>query len=69
MDPNSGGGTATVVKKHEDDEKPEKRDIKPMVKTLNRVPRMYFALDSRNVSYKTCSLGACVSPKLLCAFN
>ncbi|KAJ2932671.1 hypothetical protein H1R20_g4425, partial [Candolleomyces eurysporus] len=39
MDSNTGGATASVVKKHEDDEKPEKRDIKPVVKTLNRVPR------------------------------
>ncbi|KAG6887862.1 hypothetical protein C0995_012113 [Termitomyces sp. Mi166 len=36
MDPTGG---ASVPPKHEIDEKPEKRDTKPTVKTLNRVPR------------------------------
>ncbi|RDB29536.1 Transcriptional activator of proteases prtT [Hypsizygus marmoreus] len=36
MDPNIG---PNMLKKQDEDEKPEKRDIKPVVKTLNRVPR------------------------------
>ncbi|TFK30814.1 hypothetical protein FA15DRAFT_662869 [Coprinopsis marcescibilis] len=37
MDPSSP--SSPIVKKVEDDAKDEKRDIKPIVKTLNRVPR------------------------------
>lgn len=35
-----GSGSGSIVKKQEDDDKGEKRDVKPIVKTLNRVPRM-----------------------------
>ncbi|KDR85368.1 hypothetical protein GALMADRAFT_234194 [Galerina marginata CBS 339.88] len=37
MEPTSS--TSPVIKKQEDDDKTEKRDIKPVPKTLNRVPR------------------------------
>lgn len=36
MDASSSG---PAVKKQEEDDKSEKRDVKPVVKTLNRVPR------------------------------
>jgi hypothetical protein len=56
MDPNGGG-----VRKMEDSDNPDsKRDVKPQVKTLNRVPRMFhwlfiiqypliFCVDSRGL--------------------
>lgn len=31
--------TSPIIKKQEEDDKSEKRDIKPVPKTLNRVPR------------------------------
>jgi len=37
MDPSSSSNPA--IKKQDDDDKIEKRDIKPVPKTLNRVPR------------------------------
>lgn len=33
--------SSPVVKRNEDDIKEEKPDVKPVVKTLNRVPRVY----------------------------
>jgi hypothetical protein len=35
--------TSPVIKKQEDDDKIEKREIKPVPKTLNRVPRKFRA--------------------------
>jgi hypothetical protein len=35
----SAGSSNAIIKKQEDEEKNEKRDIKPVPKTLNRVPR------------------------------
>ncbi len=54
------------VKKQEDDEKPEKRDVKPLPKTLNRVPRKCgvdpFTLPvSDYVQHILRKKGACVS--------
>jgi hypothetical protein len=37
-----GNGSGSTVKKQEDDDKGEKRDVKPVVKTLNRVPRTWL---------------------------
>ena len=45
---NAGPSSPTVVKKNEDDEKPQKPDVKPVVKTLNRVPRTSLTLSSYN---------------------
>lgn len=39
----SGPTSSPVIKKQEDDDKPEKREIKPVPKTLNRVPRKFRA--------------------------
>jgi len=35
----SAGSSNPIIKKQEDEEKNDKRDIKPVPKTLNRVPR------------------------------
>ena len=35
----STGSSNAIIKKQEDEEKNDKRDIKPIPKTLNRVPR------------------------------
>jgi hypothetical protein len=35
----SAGSSNAIIKKQEDEEKNDKRDIKPVPKTLNRVPR------------------------------
>jgi len=35
----SAGSSNPTIKKQEDDDKNDKRDIKPVPKTLNRVPR------------------------------
>ncbi|KAF9566152.1 hypothetical protein CPC08DRAFT_658350 [Agrocybe pediades] len=35
----TSSSTNPAIKKHEDDDKSEKRDLKPVTKTLNRVPR------------------------------
>lgn len=35
--------SSPVIKKQEDDDKTEKREIKPVPKTLNRVPRKFRA--------------------------
>jgi hypothetical protein len=66
----SAGSSNTIIKKQEDEEKNDKRDIKPVPKTLNRVPRkllknlsLEFAL-SLNL---TISQGACVSKMALSA--
>lgn len=48
MDTNNGGSSGSSVKKQEDPDTPtdskgsEKRDSKPVVKTLNRVPRTHL---------------------------
>ncbi|KAF9456161.1 hypothetical protein BDZ94DRAFT_1292962 [Collybia nuda] len=34
-----GNSSSSIIKKQEEDDKGEKRDVKPIVKTLNRVPR------------------------------
>ena len=39
----SGPTSSPVIKKQEDDDKGEKREIKPVPKTLNRVPRKFRA--------------------------
>ena len=41
MEPTPGSATASAVKKTDEDEKPDRRDVKPIVKTLNRVPRAF----------------------------
>ena len=68
----SAGSSNTIIKKQEDEEKNDKRDIKPVPKTLNRVPRKFlkhlsleFAL-SLNL---TISQGACVSKMALSALS
>jgi hypothetical protein len=38
----SAGSSNSTIKKQEDEEKHDKRDIKPVPKTLNRVPRKLF---------------------------
>jgi hypothetical protein len=59
----SAGSSNTIVKKQEDDDKNDKRDIKPVPKTLNRVPRKLLKYLSLDLSF--CSVhqikGACVS--------
>lgn len=50
------------VKKQEDEEKPEKRDVKPLPKTLNRVPRKSIIFELAKLSLILRVLeGACVS--------
>ena len=40
----SASSSNTIVKKQEEDDKVDKRDIKPVPKTLNRVPRKFKKL-------------------------
>jgi hypothetical protein len=42
MDSAPGSSQQLPVKKQEDDDKAQKQDVKPVVKTLNRVPRMFI---------------------------
>jgi len=50
------------VKKQEDDDKAEKRDVKPLPKTLNRVPRKSATIYYLPISLILSAMkGACVS--------
>lgn len=40
MDSAQGSSQQLPVKKQEDDDRAQKQEVKPVVKTLNRVPRM-----------------------------
>lgn len=40
-----------IIKKQEDDDKLDKRDIKPVPKTLNRVPRTSLAASGTSYSH------------------
>ena len=70
----SAGSSNTIIKKQEDEEKNDKRDIKPVPKTLNRVPRKLL----KNLSLEFGTLifalftkpqGACVSTMELSAIS
>lgn len=64
----SAGSSNAIIKKQEDEEKNEKRDIKPVPKTLNRVPRKLLKLSLVFGSLiLLCSQGACVSTMALSA--
>ena len=64
----SAGSSNAIIKKQEDEEKNEKRDIKPVPKTLNRVPRKLLKLSLAFGSLiLLCSQGACVSTMALSA--
>jgi hypothetical protein len=66
----SNGGRNGAVKKQEDtgdsssnDPKGDKRDVKPVVKTLNRVPREFYRLHqlcSHSLTLIPLTQGACV---------
>ena len=69
----SAGSSNPIIKKQEDEEKNDKRDIKPVPKTLNRVPRKLLKnlSLSLNLELSFCSVrqikGACVSKMALSA--
>jgi len=67
MDPSGGG-----VRKMEDSDNPDsKRDVKPQVKTLNRVPRTfhYFFIKCLLLSLVALIQGACVSVHRYLSYN
>ena len=47
----SAGSSNPIIKKQEDEEKNDKRDIKPVPKTLNRVPRKLLINLSLELSF------------------
>ena len=47
----SAGSSNAIIKKQEDEEKNDKRDIKPVPKTLNRVPRKLLINLSLELSF------------------
>lgn len=52
----SAGSSNAIIKKQEDEEKNEKRDIKPVPKTLNRVPRKLLKPCHWNFNLSFCSV-------------
>lgn len=63
----SAGSSNPIIKKQEDDDKNDKRDLKPVPKTLNRVPRKLFIIYHCNSHLSSAKQikGACVSKILL----
>jgi len=57
----SSGSLGNAVKKQEDDGRDDKRDVKPIPKTLNRVPRTSFGC-WRAVILIFCCRSMCESP-------
>ena len=57
----SAGSSNPIIKKQEDDDKNDKRDLKPVPKTLNRVPRKLFIIYYCNSHLAKQIKGACVS--------
>jgi hypothetical protein len=51
----STGSSNPIIKKQEDEEKNDKRDIKPVPKTLNRVPRKLLKNLSLEFHFLLCS--------------
>lgn len=66
-----GSGSGSIVKKQEEDDKGEKRDVKPIVKTLNRVPRMSSSYRPKEptLKIKLSLIGACVSREWNLTYN
>ena len=51
MDSAQGSSQKLPIKKQEDDDRAPKQEVKPVVKTLNRVPRMAIIFDIHPASH------------------
>ncbi|KXN85678.1 Transcriptional activator of proteases prtT [Leucoagaricus sp. SymC.cos] len=70
MDSAPGSSQQHQVKKQEDDDKTQKPEVKPVVKTLNRVPRMCLCMFYLTYPFRSCLTvllqNACRKQKMRC---
>jgi len=67
MDSAQGSSQQLPIKKQEDDDRAPKQEVKPVVKTLNRVPRMAIIFDIHRLLTLFCMLSRCLCTSLCMA--